>query len=103
MGFAIGRFHEPRIIPAAIVQLLCGLSLASGAVLVLVHSGIEWRAALVANFVTLSGVLLGIVALAAGRGPRTASNDLYHRIMLVLIAGSLLILWFSRSGFMKAK
>jgi hypothetical protein len=44
------------------------------------------------------GVLLGIAALAAGRGPRTASNDLYHRIMLALIAAGLLILFFGRSA-----
>jgi len=45
----------------------------------------------------LGGVLLGIAALAAGAGPRTASNDLYHRIMLLLIGASLLILFSGRS------
>jgi len=98
-GLGIGSFHEPRIIPAAIVESLCGLSLICGAVVVLMHSRIERQAALIANLVALSGVLLGIVALAAGRGPRTASNDFYHRVMLVLIAGSVLILGFSRSAF----
>jgi len=44
-------------------------------------------------------VLLGIAALAAGAGPRTASNDLYHRIMLLLIDTSLLILFLGRSRF----
>lgn len=96
-GLAIGSFHEPRIIPAAIVETLCGLSLVCGAAVVLIHSRIEWRVALMTNLVALGGVLLGIAALAAGRGPRTASNDLYHRIMLVLIGTSLLILFFGRS------
>jgi hypothetical protein len=33
-----------------------------------------------------------MVALAMGAGPRTASSDLYHRIMLALAMASLLIL-----------
>jgi bifunctional N-acetylglucosamine-1-phosphate-uridyltransferase/glucosamine-1-phosphate-acetyltransferase GlmU-like protein len=42
-------------------------------------------------------VLLGIVALAAGRGPRTVSNDNLHRVMLTLIGLSLLVLVVVRS------
>ncbi len=30
LGIAIGRFHEPRIIPAAVVETICGISLAWG-------------------------------------------------------------------------
>jgi hypothetical protein len=52
---------------------------------------------MIANFVALAGVLLGVAALAAGAGPRTASNDLYHSIMLILIGASLLIAFFGRS------
>jgi hypothetical protein len=47
--------------------------------------------------------VIGIVALVAGRGPRTASNDLYHRIMLALIGAGLLILVFGRSAFMPSR
>jgi hypothetical protein len=96
-GIALGRFHEPRIIPAAIVEAICGLSLLWGVAGLLRDSRTQWRAALIANFVALGGVLLGIAALAAGAGPRTSSNDLYHRIMLVLIAASVLSLLFVRS------
>ena len=97
-GVVISSFHEPRIIPAAIVETLCGLSLACGAAAVLIRSRIGWRMALVTNLVALGGVLLGMVALAAGLGPRTASNDFYHRIMLVLVGASLLVLFFGRSA-----
>jgi hypothetical protein len=97
-GIAIGRFHEPRIVPATIVESLCGLSLVWGVAAVFGHSHVEWRTAMIANLVPLGGVLLGMAALAAGRGPRTASNDLYHHIMLVLIGASLLILFFARSA-----
>jgi hypothetical protein len=92
-GISIGYFHEPRIVPAAIVESLCGLSLVWGATAVFGHSPIEWRTALIGNLVPLGGVLLGMAALTAGRGPRTASNDLYHHIMLTLIGVSLLILF----------
>jgi hypothetical protein len=95
-GLAIGPFHEPRIVPAAIVETLCGLSLVCGVTAVLIHARLGWRAALIANLAALGGVLLGIAALAAGLGPRTASNDLYHLIMLVLIGTSLVILFFGR-------
>ena len=97
-GIAIGRFHEPRIVPATIVESLCGLSLMWGVSAVFGHSHVEWRTAMISNLIPLGGVLLGMAALAAGRGPRTASNDFYHRIMLALIGASLLILFFARSA-----
>jgi len=97
-GVAIGRFHEPRIIPASIVEGICALSLVWGAIAVLSPSTTEWRMALIGNLIALGGVLLGIVALAMGAGPRTASNDLYHRLMLILIAASLLVLFLGRSA-----
>jgi hypothetical protein len=97
-GVRIGNFHEPNIMPAAIVESICGLSLLWGATAVFGHSPVAWRTALIANLVPLGGVLLGMAALAAGSGPRTASNDLYHHIMLALIGASLLILFFARSA-----
>jgi hypothetical protein len=96
-GVAVGRFHEPLIIPAAIVETLCGLCLLWGVVALFRGWRMRWRLALIANVVALGGVLLGIVALAIGAGPRTASNDLYHRVMLILIVTVILILLFGRS------
>ncbi len=96
-GVAVGRFHEPVIIPAAIVEALCGLCLLWGAIALFRNSETRWRVALITNLVALGGVLLGIAALAAGAGPRTASNDLYHRMMLMLIAAAILILFVGRS------
>jgi hypothetical protein len=92
-GVSIGPFHEPRIIPAAIVETLCALALIWGGAAVLRGSGKAWRAALIGNLVAITGVIIGMVALAHGRAPRTASNDLYHRIMLILAAASLVILF----------
>jgi hypothetical protein len=93
-GISLGRFHEPRIVPAAIVETTCALFLLWGSVAVLSDFSAHWKAALIGNLVAAAGVLLGMVALAAGRGPRTASNDLYHHIMLTLVGVSLLLLFF---------
>jgi hypothetical protein len=95
-GAAIGPFHEPRILAAAIVETACGISLLWGAVALFRGRKKSWRAAVIANSIALGGVLLGMAALAVGAGPRTASNDLYHRIMLVLIMAATFILLFQR-------
>src|SRR5262250_960634 len=95
-GVAVGRFHEPLIIPAAIVETLCGLCLLWGAIALFRGSRRRWRIALITNLVALGGVLLGIAALAVGAGPRTVSNDQYHRMMLILIAAVILIMCFRR-------
>ena len=91
-GVRIGPLHEPVIVPASIVEALCGLALGWGAAAVLKRSLKAWRAALIGNLVAMLGVAIGMVSLAVGAGPRTASNDLYHRMMLALAAVSLLIL-----------
>jgi hypothetical protein len=96
-GVSVGPFREPRILPATIVETLCGLALGWGAVAVFGSSTAKWRVALITNLVALAGVVLGIAALAAGAGPRTPSNDLYHVIMLVLIGASLVLLFVRRS------
>jgi hypothetical protein len=96
-GITVGRFHEPLIIPAAIVEAVCGLCLLWGAIALFRSSRTHWRLALMTNLIALGSVLLGIAALAVGAGPRTASNDLYHRMMLILIGAVILILCFGRS------
>jgi len=89
---SIGPLHEPVIVPASIVEIICALALVWGAVAVLRQSPKAWRAALLGNLVAILGGAIGMVSLAVGAGPRTASNDLYHRIMLALAAASLLVL-----------
>jgi hypothetical protein len=49
-------------------------------------------AALTGNLVAIAGVIVGMVALALGAGPRTASNDVDHRIMLALAGGAMVLL-----------
>lgn len=94
-GLVIGSLSEPVIIPASIVELLCALALIWGVVAVLTGSLKAWRSALIGNLIAIAGVAIGMVALAAGAGPRTASNDLDHGIMLALAAASLVSLFVS--------
>jgi hypothetical protein len=54
-------------------------------------------AATAAHAVALAGVLWGMVAIAAGRGPHTQLNDTYHRVMVVVL-GAGLILLLTRPG-----
>lgn len=96
-GIEIGRFHEPVIIPAAIVESICAISLLWGLWAIARGSDGFWRIALTGNLIAIGGVLLGIVALAAGRGPRTVSNDNLHRVMLTLAGLSLVALFIARS------
>jgi hypothetical protein len=91
-GVAIGSLHEPVIVPASVVEVLCALALTWGAAAVLKQSLKAWRAAFLGNLVAIIGVAIGMVALAVGAGPRTASNDLHHGIMLALATASLVIL-----------
>lgn len=97
-GITLGRLHEPEIIPATIVEAICGIFLAWGTMAILANWARQWRFALIGNLVALGGVLLGMAALAAGKGPRTPTNDLHHRIMLALIAAGVIILFLTRSN-----
>lgn len=90
LGFAV--LHELRIIPAMIVESLCGLMLAGSALSIAAHKSWAWEASVIAHIFSIGGVLLGIAALAAGRGHRTELNDIYHRIILIVLVVILIYL-----------
>lgn len=96
-GIALGPFHEPHILPAAVVETICGVALAAGGT-ALLTGWRPWGMALFGNLVALGGVLLGKAALAAGRGPRTASNDFYHNLMLILVGIAIVLLVVARAA-----
>jgi hypothetical protein len=90
LGF--GVLHEPRIVDATVVEGLCALLLATAAYAVLTHRAWAWLAATVAHGFAIAGVVVGILALAAGLGPTTTTNTIYHRtILLVLVVGLALL------------
>src|SRR5215218_11255407 len=90
LGFTV--LEEPRIIPATIVEGLCGLALAVTAFAVLARRNRAWTIALAAHAFALGGVLLGISALAVGAGPSTELNTIYHRVMVVALVAVLALL-----------
>lgn len=89
--FPLG-FSEPRIIPATIVEGLCGIFLAVSAYGVVARKSWAWSAALAAHVFAVAGVLLGITALALGAGPSTEANTIYHRTILVVLVVVLALL-----------
>ncbi|MBV9302499.1 MAG: hypothetical protein JOY62_16970 [Acidobacteriaceae bacterium] len=48
-GLAIGPFHEPHILPASIVEALCGIALACGAAALVACARRAWGVAVTAN------------------------------------------------------
>src|SRR4051794_3208111 len=71
---------EPRIVDATVVESVCALGLAVSAYAVLTRRSWAWPAALIAHAVAAGGVLLGMAALAAGLGPQSTLNYVYHRV-----------------------
>src|SRR5580765_7057091 len=71
-GIGFGPFHEPQIIPVAIVETMCGLALLSALSALLRHCG--WLGAIIANLVALSEAVLEMVIKTLA-GPHTASGQ----------------------------
>jgi hypothetical protein len=90
VGFAV--IEEPRRPFAVIVEGVAALLLALGASAVLTRKPWAWAAVTGAHAVALAGVVWGMVAVAAGRGPHTQLNDTYHRVMVVVLGVGLLLL-----------
>lgn len=94
----LGPISEPRIIPATIVEGLCAAALAAAGVSVLRRTQKQWESAFGAQLLSACGVLLGMAALAAGRGPRTQLNDAFHSVILVALVAGLSALWWQRES-----
>ena len=90
LRFAV--LEEPRRPVAVLVEGVAGLLLGLGALAVFTRRTWAWAAVTGAHAVALAGVGWGMVAVAAGRGPHTQLNDTYHRVMVVLLAATLLLL-----------
>ena len=81
---------EPVILPATVVEGLCGIGLAIAAYAIFTRKPWAWTAAVAGHAVALGGVLLGVTAIALTSGSSTPLNDTFHRLMIVLLAAGLL-------------
>ena len=95
VGLAV--IQEPRRPFAVVVEGLAAVLLALAASAVLTRRTRALAAVTGAHAVALAGVLWGMGAVAAGRGPHTQLNDTYHRLM-VEVLGAGLILLLTRPG-----
>jgi hypothetical protein len=94
-GIEVLSMREPRIIPAMIVEGLCGIFLFISACTIIGRSRSGWAITLAAHIFSIAGVLLGIGALAMGRGPTTELNYYYHRTILAVLIIMVIILFNS--------
>lgn len=83
------RFSEPVISGAAVVEGACAVVFLLAAFAVAARVRAASAAVRLAHIAGITGVLLGMTALALGFGPRTRSNDLYHLAVLVVMLLSL--------------
>jgi len=89
LGFA--TLQEPLNIPAAIVETLCGIALTIGGVALISRHPHAWLRAIAGQLFTLGGFILGVIAVAAnGGGDDDPVNNVFHRVMLVLLVLGLL-------------
>jgi hypothetical protein len=100
LGVRVLPIPEPRILPATVVETSAGLALGMSACGAFAQRGWARAGTIAATIFSIAGVLLGIAALADGRGPQSAINFVYHRTMLAVLIGSLalLLIWRPRTG-----
>ncbi|WP_049562551.1 hypothetical protein [Nonomuraea sp. SBT364] len=77
---------QPVNVWAAIVETLCAGAMFAGGHGALTRRRWAWDGLIYAHAAALSGVLLGILAVALGPGESTALLDWYHRSAAVLLA-----------------
>jgi hypothetical protein len=80
-----GAFGVPALLPAMIVEGLCGIGCVIGAYAVFTHQSWAQTAAIIVQIFILAAVLLGISALVRSPGLQIPINVGLHAIMLVLI------------------
>jgi hypothetical protein len=96
-GISLGTLaYEPRIVPAAAIELICGFALLAGAVGLIAHRGWAWPASLGAHLFAIVAVIVGIAAISMGEMPRTEAHMIFHDVVLVMLMLNLFGLWRTR-------
>src|SRR5262245_27804751 len=94
VGFGVVRTDPIR--DAVIAEGISGALLALSAYALLTGRNWALRATVIAQGFSLVAVLVGIAAIAAGLGPSSLENDVYHRVLAPMLALSLL--WLATPG-----
>jgi hypothetical protein len=103
LGLPLG-VAEPVIVPAAVVESLAATVLGFSAWALVARRPWAQSVTLAAYAFAVGGVLLGMGALAAGRGPQTDLNTVYHRLILAaLLSGVVLQIWLQRGRVTAAR
>jgi hypothetical protein len=89
-GITLGPLSQPVIVPAAIVEMLCGLAMLAGAYGALAGRAWAWDGLIYTHAGALGGVLMGMLAVAMN--PSAVATTLllwYHGTMAAMLAGGL--------------
>jgi hypothetical protein len=85
----VTTIDEPTIVPATVVEAIIAVAFAVAAYAELAGRAYARIVLRLALRIGIAGVLLGMFALAVGRGARTELNDVFHVVALI----SMLIAW----------
>jgi hypothetical protein len=89
LPLGVTTIDEPLIVPAAVVESIIAIAFCVAAYAELSRRPYARIASRLALRIGIAGVLLGMFALALGRGTRTELNDVFHVVALL----SMLIAW----------
>lgn len=96
LGFT--TIDEPTIVPAAIVEAIIAGAFAVAGYAELTRRRYARLALRLALRAGIAGVLLGMLALALGRGTRTELNDVFHVVVLIVMLLALRLTWRTGPG-----
>jgi hypothetical protein len=90
----VATLDEPTIVPATVVESIIAAAFAFAAFAELSGRRYARMALRIALRVGIAGVLLGMFALAVGRGTRTELNDVFHVVALIaMLIASRMTAW----------
>jgi hypothetical protein len=89
LPLGVTTIDEPTIVPATIVEAIIAAAFSVAAYAEFARRAYARIALGLALRIGIAGVLLGMFALAVGRGTRTELNDVFHVVALI----SMLIAW----------
>jgi hypothetical protein len=100
LGFA--TIHEPLVIPSMLVEAVSAVSFAIAAYGIFTAKQAARGATVTAHVISMSGLLMAMLAVGVRILPRTVLNDVYHLVMLGVLTLGIVLLFRSRARRSKA-